>query len=54
MLGCVDSMTQATATEKELCRQWRVSLATRSHNDTPETKASIQESYARYELSCLK
>ncbi len=45
-------MTQATATETELCIQWGESLATRSHSDTQQTQDEIQVSYADFANAC--
>ncbi len=52
MTACGNMMTEASATEQELCIQWGESLATRSRLDTEQTKAEIQEGYARFALAC--
>lgn len=52
--GCEKWTGEASATENELCAQWGKSLATRSRLDTEQTKAEIQESYARFSLACPK
>lgn len=52
LAGCAPSMTQATATESEICRQWGQALPTRSRSDTEQTKLLIQSGYARFSLAC--
>lgn len=54
LMSCENTRVGDSATEKELCIQWGESLATRSRLDTEQTKAEIQESYARFSLSCPK
>ena len=54
LAGCVNTMTQASATEDELCRKWGGALPTRSHSDSSQTKHEIQVSYATFALSCPK
>lgn len=54
LMSCGNTMTLASETENELCAQWGKSLATRSRLDTEQTKAEIQESYARFSLACPK
>lgn len=43
--SCAPTTIEATATEAELCRQWRDSLPTRSRQDTEGTKADIGTAY---------
>ena len=50
--GCVTTMTQASATEEELCRQWQESLPTRSRTDTQQTQDEIQRAYAVQDAVC--
>ena len=38
--------------EAEMCRQWGNSLATRSRQDTAQTKDEIQKGYASFSLAC--
>ena len=56
LTGCATSTTPViateTATEAELCRQWGASLATRSRQDTEQTRAEIQKGYAAFALAC--
>lgn len=54
LMSCENTRVGDSATENELCAQWGKSLATRSRLDTEQTKAEIQESYARFSLACPK
>jgi len=52
LANCASTTIPAGATEREICRQWGDSLPTRSHADTTQTKAEIQNGYAVFALSC--
>ena len=52
LTGCVNWMTQATATEDALCTAWGYSLPTRSKEDTIETQEEIQVAYADFLNAC--
>jgi hypothetical protein len=51
--GCVNTMTQAGATEVALCSEWQSSLPTRSRNDTTQTQDEIQVAIAKHAAVCL-
>ena len=50
--GCVNSMTQGSATEAEVCRQLGSKLPTRSRSDTQQSQDEDQQLYAAYALTC--
>jgi hypothetical protein len=52
LTACVNMTTQATETEKELCRVWGESLPTRSRADTEQTRAEITQAYADFASAC--
>lgn len=51
LAGC-QTTTVATVTERELCRQWRDSLPTRSRADTEQTRAEIGRAYDVQAAAC--
>jgi hypothetical protein len=51
--GCVNTMTQAGATEVALCDEWGDSLPTRSRADTTQTQDEIQVAIATHAAVCL-
>lgn len=50
--ACVPTTSGATATEAELCRQWRDSLPTRARQDTEQTQAEIGRAYDVQAAAC--
>lgn len=52
LTGCGATMTQGSATEAVLCQSIGEALPTRSHQDTAQTQAEIQETYAVFSLAC--
>ncbi len=52
--SCTTPTRVATATEKELCRQWRDSLPSRSRNDTQQTQREIGTSYDVQNAVCAQ
>lgn len=52
LVGCAQPTPEATATERELCIQWRDSLPTRSKADTEQTQAEIGLSYDLQAAAC--
>ena len=51
-MGCDLIETQGSATESTLCRVWGESLPTRSHADTAQTQAEIEEGYDVFTAAC--
>lgn len=45
LAGCSEMTREATETEKEICRAWAESLASRSGQDTPKTQSDVGKSY---------
>lgn len=52
LVACTPTMPAATATEAELCRQWRDSLPTRSRSDSAQTQAEIGAAYDVQAAAC--
>jgi hypothetical protein len=52
LCGCAQTTPGVTATEAELCRQWRDSLPTRSKSDTEQTQAEIGRAYDVQAAAC--
>ena len=52
--ACAHQMPVDTATERELCIQWRDSLPGRSHHDTDQTQAEIGRAYDIQAAACPK
>lgn len=52
MSGCASKMTQGSATETEMCRQWGERLPTRSRHDTVQTQQEVGEAIAAFSLAC--
>ena len=50
--ACVPTTRAVTATEAEICRQWRDSLPTRSRHDTEQTQAEIGRAYDLQAAAC--
>lgn len=50
--ACAPTMIADTATERELCIQWRDSLPTRSRSDTEQTRAEIGRAYDIQAAAC--
>jgi len=50
--ACSPMIPAVTATEAELCRQWRDSLPTRSRSDTEQTRAEIGRAYDVQAAAC--
>lgn len=52
LAACAQPTPEATATERELCIQWRDSLPSRSVADTEQTQAEIGLSYDLQAAAC--
>lgn len=52
LAACAPTTDAATATERELCIQWRDSLPSRSVADTEQTQAEIGLSYDLQAAAC--
>lgn len=52
LASCAPMTPEATATERELCVQWRDSLPGRSRSDTEQTQAEIGLSYDLQAAAC--
>ena len=50
--ACAHQIPVDTATERELCRQWRDSLPGRSRHDTNQTQAEIGRAYDIQAVAC--
>lgn len=52
--SCASTIPAVTATERELCIQWRDSLPSRSRRDTAQTQTEIGTAYDIQAAACPK